>query len=146
MSTPRAPSSDQSAISTAPVSEAGTIPIRQPAGIRSTERVRSMTSASFALPGDERCERPSVAAESASSDHPGRLAQGPEEKFGSEGRTDGFIDFTKRKSAAPGSGAGRENAADTMDRAHGGQSGCRTGYRGSAMRGAGVEKIGRAHV
>src|SRR3546814_14611781 len=66
--------------------------------------------------------------------HPGRLAQGPEEKFGSEGRTDGFIDFTKRKSAAPGSGAGRENAADTMDRAHGGQSGCRTGYRGSAMR------------
>ena len=49
MSTPRAPSSDHSAISTAPVSDAGTMPSRQSAGMPSTARDRVMTSASRAF-------------------------------------------------------------------------------------------------
>jgi len=36
-----------------------------------------------------RCERPSAAFTSASSDQPGRFAQGPEEKLGFAGRIAG---------------------------------------------------------
>src|SRR5579871_3121263 len=90
MSMPRDPSSDQSAISIAPVSEPGTMPSRQSAGICRRARLRSITSASLALPAFERWERPRQAAFSASSDQPGRLAQGPEEKYGRSGRFVGF--------------------------------------------------------
>ena len=102
MSTPRAPSSDHIAISTAPVSDAGVMPMRQPSGIFSTVRVRSMTSARRALPSEERCDRPRSACDRTSGDQPGRFAQGPEEKFGSAGRVFGFIDLhQKRKPPAP---------------------------------------------
>src|SRR4029078_4276921 len=92
------PRSDHKAISTAPVSEAGTIPTRKAAGIPSSALVRSIASLSLALPGFERCERPSNAPLSASAVQPGRLAQGPDEKKGRAGRTDGrfpvmFIPF-----------------------------------------------------
>ena len=89
MSTPRAPSSDHIAISMAPVSDAGTMPRRQSAGRPRIARERSITSRSFALPGLERCERPSKAPASAAGDQPGRLAQGPDEKHGLAGRTFG---------------------------------------------------------
>src|SRR3954468_15162318 len=55
------------------------------------ERLRSMTSASLALPSFERCERPTRASDSASSDQPGRFAQGPEEKWVLPGRRFGFM-------------------------------------------------------
>ena len=89
-STGRAPSRDQSAISTAPVSEAGTMPTRQSAGMPRMARDRSITSASCAFGPAARCERPSNAASSAPSEKPGRLAQGPDEKLGLAGRRSGF--------------------------------------------------------
>src|SRR6186713_3242708 len=51
----------------------------------SSTRLRSITSASRALPNAERCERPTKAADRASTDQPGRFAHGPEAKFGREG-------------------------------------------------------------
>jgi hypothetical protein len=42
------------------------------------------------LPTFERCERPSAASVSAERLHPGRLAQGPEEKCGTAGRIKGL--------------------------------------------------------
>src|SRR6218665_2459780 len=44
-----------------------------------------------ALPGLERCERPTSALLSASTAQPGRLAQGPDEKLGFAGFTAGAI-------------------------------------------------------
>ena len=88
--TGRGPSSDQSAISTAPVSDAGTMPMRYAAGTCSTSRVRSMARLSLALPGFERWERPRTASRRACGFQPGRLAQGPEEKCGTSGRTAGM--------------------------------------------------------
>ncbi len=82
MSTPRSPSSDHIAISIAPVSEAGTMPSTYPSGMPRIFLLRSITSASFALPILARCERPSAAPCRASRDQPGRLAQGPDEKQG----------------------------------------------------------------
>src|SRR5271166_5635887 len=49
-----------------------------------------MARLSFALPIFERCERPSTASVSAERLQPGRLAQGPDEKCGTVGRTVGF--------------------------------------------------------
>src|SRR5690606_28333064 len=89
-STLRWPSSDHSAISTAPVSDAGTMPMRQSAGTWRISRVRSIACCSLVLPTLARCERPSGASRSAPRDHPGRLAQGPEEKLGLAGRTSGL--------------------------------------------------------
>src|ERR1700743_409596 len=54
-------------------------------------RVRSIASFSLALPGFERCERPSNAPLNASGVQPGRLAQGPDEKKGRAGRTAGRL-------------------------------------------------------
>src|SRR5689334_16888576 len=51
----------------------------------SSTRLRSMTSARRALPNAERCERPTNAPDSASTDQPGRFAQGPEAKYGRDG-------------------------------------------------------------
>src|SRR6266478_3274392 len=57
----------------------------------STAHERSRTSRNFALPAAERCERPRQESWSAWSDQPGRLAQGPEEKWGDCGRSEGFM-------------------------------------------------------
>src|SRR5208282_1781455 len=57
-STPRAPRRDHNAISTAPVSDPGVIPIRYSLGTPSTSRVRSIASLSLDLPTFARCERP----------------------------------------------------------------------------------------
>src|SRR5579871_472944 len=92
-STPRAPSMDHIAISTAPVSEAGTIPSTYVSGMPRIFLLRSMTSASLFLPILARCDRPSAAFLSASKFHPGRLAQGPEEKQGFLGVKEGFIGY-----------------------------------------------------
>src|SRR6185437_4021600 len=89
--TGRAPSSDHSAISTAPVSDAGTMPMRYCAGTCSTSRVRSMARLSFALPALERWERPRTASLRACAVQPGRLAQGPDEKCGTRGRIEGVV-------------------------------------------------------
>src|SRR5258708_7805384 len=88
-STGRAPSIDHSAISTAPVSEAGTIAILKSAGTPSSTRVLSIASLSLALPGLERCERPSNAPSRALRFHPGRFLVGPDENRASAGRTPG---------------------------------------------------------
>ena len=85
-----APSIDHIAISTAPVSEAGTMPMRKSAGTSSTSRVISIARLSFALPPLARCERPRNASLRACRVQPGRLAQGPEEKCGTAGRTPGI--------------------------------------------------------
>src|SRR5215467_4804242 len=57
----------------------------------SVARVRSTASTIFFLPSFERCERPTAASERTSGVHPGRLAQGPDEKSGRAGREFGFI-------------------------------------------------------
>src|SRR5580704_3779942 len=84
---------DHIAISTAPVSEAGTIPSTYVSGMPRTFLLRSMTSASLFLPSLARCDRPSAAFLSASKFHPGRLAQGPDEKHGFLGVREGFIGY-----------------------------------------------------
>ncbi len=67
------------------------MPSFQSAGMPSSALERSITACSRCLGAFARCERPSSAPESASSDQPGRFAQGPEEKCGRRGRTLGFI-------------------------------------------------------
>src|SRR5437868_14787144 len=57
----------------------------------SVARVRSTASTIFFLPNFERCERPTAASKRESGVHPGRLAQGPDEKSGRAGREFGFI-------------------------------------------------------
>jgi hypothetical protein len=74
------PSRLHKAISTAPVSEAGTMPMRWLGGTRSTWRVSSMAWPSRALPSRERCDRPSDPMASLAGAQPGGLAHGPEEK------------------------------------------------------------------
>ena len=54
-------------------------------------RIRATRTALIAKPTPERCERPVSAASSTAGDHPGRLAQGPEEKQGLAGRRFGFM-------------------------------------------------------
>ena len=77
---PRGPSNDQSAISTAPVSEAGVMAIKWLSGIRRISRVPSITASRRALASGARWERPSSAPANTAGDQPGRLAHGPEEK------------------------------------------------------------------
>ena len=67
------------------------MPTRWVSGTSRTSRVRSMARLSRALPSAARCERPSEAPRSASSDQPGGLAQGPEEKRGLVGRVAGMV-------------------------------------------------------
>ena len=55
-----------------------------------TARDLSITACSFPFPLWERWERPRQAFSRLAKDHPGRLAHGPEEKFGTDGRTIGF--------------------------------------------------------
>src|SRR5581483_3943833 len=57
----------------------------------SNARVRSTTSTIFFLPVLERWDRPTAASLRASGVHPGRLAQGPDEKSGRAGRMFGFV-------------------------------------------------------
>src|SRR5579883_630514 len=54
-------------------------------------RVRSTASTIFFLPILERWDRPTAASLRASGVHPGRLAQGPDEKSGRAGRAFGFV-------------------------------------------------------
>src|SRR5512147_426350 len=62
----------------------------------------AMTSASFALPIFDRCERPRAASLRISGVQPGRLAQGPEEKNGRNGRVSGrFICRPFQNESAP---------------------------------------------
>src|SRR5690606_40742505 len=61
------------------------------AGTSSSWRVRSIARWMRALPGLERCERPTSALASASTVQPGRLAQGPDEKLGLAGFTAGAV-------------------------------------------------------
>src|SRR5688572_29006852 len=56
-----------------------------------TSRLSWITSASLALPAADRCDRPSTASERISGVHPGRLAQGPAEKYGRAGRNAGLF-------------------------------------------------------
>src|SRR6516164_2822504 len=107
ISTPRAPNSDHIAISIAPVSEPATMPTRQSAGMPRIARERSTTSTSRASPTAERCERPLSAPASTAGDHPGRLAQGPDEKHGLPGRRFGFIAVFLEGSPAGTYGGGR---------------------------------------
>src|SRR3984893_4303899 len=67
-----------------------------------------MPSTSRALPGAERCERPSSAADSTAGDQPGRLAQGPEEKHGLAGRRVGCIVPSLPQKARPARGPGSD--------------------------------------
>src|SRR5271168_4114188 len=89
MSTPRAPSIDHNAISTAPVSDAGTIPKRQSTGILRIDLERVIISFSRAFGSAARWLRPRKAPDSASSVKPGRFAHGPDEKLGLAGRMSG---------------------------------------------------------
>src|SRR6185312_4043358 len=57
----------------------------------SIDRVRSTASTIFFLPILERWDRPTAASFSTSGVHPGRLAQGPDEKSGRAGRAFGFV-------------------------------------------------------
>src|SRR5471030_3528059 len=57
----------------------------------STLRVRSTASTIFFLPILDRWERPTAASLRDSGVHPGRLAQGPDEKSGRAGRMFGFV-------------------------------------------------------
>src|SRR5260221_14530093 len=57
----------------------------------STLRVRSTASTIFFLPSFDRWDRPTAASKRTSGVHPGRLAQGPDEKSGRAGRMFGFI-------------------------------------------------------
>src|SRR3954470_1103517 len=75
-----------------------------------TARVRSMTSASFALPAFERCERPMHASDSSANVYPGRFAHGPLEKWGKCGLTAGLaitvISYSFQNSRNPLGGSG----------------------------------------
>src|SRR6187431_1199006 len=66
----------------------------------SIDRVRSTASTIFFLPSLERWDRPTAASLRASGVHPGRLAQGPDEKSGRTGREFGFIDSLPYRRAA----------------------------------------------
>jgi hypothetical protein len=63
----------------------------KPAGSPSIAFVFSMASLRRALPWDALCERPRKALSRFWRDHPGRLAQGPEEKCVFAGRLAGFV-------------------------------------------------------
>src|SRR5690242_10451773 len=71
----------------------------------SVVRVRSTSSTTFFLQSFERCERPTAASERTSGVHPGRLAQGPDEKSGRAGRKFGFIDLSLTEELHSGGGA-----------------------------------------
>src|SRR5262249_54605463 len=94
-------------------SEPATMPTRQSAGRPRIARERSTTSTSRARPTAERCERPLSAPSSTAGDHPGRLAQGPEEKHGLPGRRFGFMGRIPLQIGAPelmGEAAARQSA------------------------------------
>src|SRR5471032_1230742 len=69
-------------------------------------RVRSTASTIFFLPILDRWERPTAASLRTSGVHPGRLAQGPDEKSGRAGRMVGFvISFSLTEEMHSGGGA-----------------------------------------
>src|SRR6266702_5840807 len=68
-------------------------------------RVRSTASTIFFLPVLDRWDRPTAASKRTSGVHPGRLAQGPDEKSGRAGRMFGFIDLSLTEELHSGGGA-----------------------------------------
>src|SRR5471032_1909397 len=69
-------------------------------------RVRSTASTIFFLAVLDRWDRPMAASLRASGVHPGRLAQGPDEKSGRAGRMVGFvISFSLTEEMHSGGGA-----------------------------------------
>ena len=80
MVTGRAPSIVHIAISNAPVSDPGTMPMRWPAGSCSIARIRSIAIGEALLAQPLRCERPRTRVSSLAGVQPGGLAQGPDEK------------------------------------------------------------------
>ena len=74
-------------------------------------RVRSTASTIFFLPSLDRWDRPSGGILRASGVHPGRLAQGPDEKSGRAGRAFGFVIFTLSLTEELHSGGGAWPAA-----------------------------------
>src|SRR5260370_12112134 len=71
----------------------------------STARVRSTASTIFFLPSFDRWDRPTAASKRTCGVHPGRLAQGPDEKSGRAGRMFGFIDLSLTEELHSGGGA-----------------------------------------
>src|SRR6185503_12149538 len=71
----------------------------------SSARVRSTASTIFFLPSFDRWDRPTAASLRASGVHPGRLAQGPDEKSGRAGRMFGFIYLSLPEELHSGGGA-----------------------------------------
>src|SRR5215472_15039775 len=74
-------------------------------------RERSRTSASLALPDFERCDRPTHASDSRAKVQPGRLAQGPDEKWEMCGRAAGLavvvmVRYSFQNSRSPLGGSG----------------------------------------
>src|SRR5882724_12108212 len=67
--------------------------------------VRSTASTIFFLPSLDRWDRPVAASLRTSGVHPGRLAQGPDEKSGRAGRMFGFIDLSLTEELHSGGGA-----------------------------------------
>src|SRR3546814_11997990 len=92
----RCPIIDHIAISTAPVSEPGTMPIRCVSGTCKISRVRSIARFRRFLPILERCERPSDSVASKSADQPGGFAQGPEDKNGRAGMAASHSELTEQ--------------------------------------------------
>src|SRR5260370_25701941 len=71
----------------------------------SSARVRSTASTIFFLPSFDRWDRPVAASLRVSGVHPGRLAQGPDEKSGRAGRRFGFIILSLTEELHSGGGA-----------------------------------------
>src|SRR5882672_6864127 len=71
----------------------------------SSRRVRSTASTIFFLPSLDLWDRPTAASLRASGVHPGRLAQGPDEKSGRAGRRFGFIILSLTEELHSGGGA-----------------------------------------
>src|SRR5882672_1114355 len=71
----------------------------------SSRRVRSTASTIFFLPSLDRWDRPTAASLRTSGVHPGRLAQGPDEKSGRAGRMFGFIYLSLTEELHSGGGA-----------------------------------------
>ena len=94
---------------------------RKSSGRPSTSREREITSRMRASGSLARCERPTSAPSNAASDQPGRLEQGPEEKFGLSGRISGLAGvfmtrFRLRGGADTSTAIGAVNArADISD-------------------------------
>src|SRR6516225_6527275 len=74
-----------------------------------------MARLSFALPIFDRCERPNTASVRAERLQPGRLAQGPDEKCGTVGRTVGLAVVIAASGQTPLKTPRKEGASPRRD-------------------------------